>query len=136
LVVKSVLTDAELAGVRRRTDEIVADPSRAAPGVGVSREGDTIKDKSRREAANDAVRGMAFVARFDPVYREVALNPKLLELVRGLLGPRVKVFRDQMLLKPPGGQPKPVHQDQSYFRVQPENALVTAWIALDEATVE
>jgi ectoine hydroxylase-related dioxygenase (phytanoyl-CoA dioxygenase family) len=136
LVVKSVLTDEELSGVRRRTDEVVADPARATPGVTVGREGDTVKDKSRAEAANDAVRAMAFLVRFDPVYREVALNPKVLELVRGLIGPRVKVFRDQMLLKPPGGQPKPLHQDQSYFRVQPEDALVTAWIALDEATEE
>ena len=39
-----------------------------------------------------------------------------------------------MLLKPPGGQAKPPHQDQSYFRVQPSNDLVTAWIALDGAT--
>jgi 2-oxoglutarate-dependent dioxygenase len=29
-----------------------------------------------------------------------------------------------------------VHQDQSYFRVRPEDALVTAWIALDAATEE
>jgi phytanoyl-CoA hydroxylase len=136
LVVESLLTDAELEGVRRRTDEIVADPSRAAPGVSVGREGDTIADRSLAEAANDAVRGLAFVARFDPVYREVACNPRLLEIVRGLLGPRVKLFRDQMLLKPPGGQPKPLHQDQSYFRVQPEGALATAWIALDPATLE
>jgi phytanoyl-CoA hydroxylase len=136
LVVESLLADAELDGVRRRTDAIVADPSCAPAGVSVGREGDTVADRSRPEAANDAVRGLAFVVRFDLVFREVARNPKLLEVVRGLLGPRVKVFRDQMLLKPPGGQPKPLHQDQSYFRVQPKDALVTAWIALDPATVE
>jgi ectoine hydroxylase-related dioxygenase (phytanoyl-CoA dioxygenase family) len=118
LAVESLLTDAELDGVRRRTDEIVADPSRAPVGVSVGREGDTVADRSRPEATNDAVRGLAFVVRFDPVFREVARSPQLLEVVRGLLGPRVKVFRDQMLLKPPGGQPKPLHQDQSYFRVQ------------------
>jgi ectoine hydroxylase-related dioxygenase (phytanoyl-CoA dioxygenase family) len=136
LVVESVLTDEELAGVRRRTEEIVRDPSRAPEGVSVGREGDTLKDRTRPEAANDAVRALGVLARFDPVFQEVARSSKLLDLVRGLIGPRVKVFRDQMLLKPPGGQPKPVHQDQSYFRVQPEGALVTAWIALDEATIE
>ena len=46
------------------------------------------------------------------------------------------MFRDQVLLKPPGGQDKPPHQDQSYFRVVPEDSLVTAWIALDAATEE
>src|SRR5438270_3622749 len=107
LVVESVLTDVELAGVRRRTDEIVADPGHAPAGVKVGREGDTVADKSRPEAASDAVRAIAFAARFDPVFQESARNPRLLELVRGLIGPRVKLFRDQMLLKPPGGQPKP-----------------------------
>src|SRR5687768_11764299 len=124
LVVERLFDEAELAGVRRRTGEIVADPASAAPGVSVGREGDTVADRSRPEATNDAVRGMAFVARFDPVYRKFALTPKLLAIVRGLLGPRVQLFRDQMLLKPPGGQPKPLHQDQSYFRVSPIDALV------------
>jgi phytanoyl-CoA hydroxylase len=136
LVVESVLTDDELAGIRHRTDEIVADPTRAPEGVSIGREGDTMADKSRPEAANKAVRGMAFLVRFDPVFREVALNPKILELTRGLLCPRIKLFRDQMLLKPPGGQPKPVHQDQSYFRVRPENAVATAWVAMDPSTEE
>jgi ectoine hydroxylase-related dioxygenase (phytanoyl-CoA dioxygenase family) len=136
LVVANALSDAELAGVRRRTDEMVADPLSAPTGVSIGREGDTLADKSRPEAANAAVRGIAFPARFDPVFQEVARNPTLLELVRGLIGARVMLFRDQMLLKPPGGQAKPLHQDQSYFRVQPEDALVTAWIALDPATVE
>lgn len=136
LVVEHVLTDEELTGVRQRTDEIIADPDSAPPGVSVGREGDTIADKSRTEAANRAVRGTAFLVRFDPIFRAFAQNPKILELVRGLIGPRIKVFRDQMLLKPPGGQAKPVHQDQSYFRVRPEGDLVTAWIALDPATEE
>jgi ectoine hydroxylase-related dioxygenase (phytanoyl-CoA dioxygenase family) len=136
LVVENLLTDADLAGVRRRTEEMVADPGAAAAGVSIGREGDTVADKSRPEAANATVRGIAFPARFDPVFREVARHPRLLELVRSLIGPRIMLFRDQMLLKPPGGQEKPLHQDQSYFRVQPEDAIVTAWIALDPATVE
>lgn len=136
LVVERLFDDRELAGVRRRTEEVVADPGRAARGVSVGREGDTVADRARPEARHDAVRGMAFVARFDPVYREFALHPKLLAIARGLLGPRIQLFRDQMLLKPPGGQPKPLHQDQSYFRVAPIDALVTAWVALDAATEE
>ena len=134
LVVRSLFTEAELAGVRKRMDEIIADPARARAGVSIGREGDTEADKSKPEAKNQSIRGLAFLARFDPVFRAFAQQPKLLEIVRGLIGPRVKVFRDQALLKPPGGQAKPVHQDQSYFQVLPWDSLVTAWIALDEAT--
>lgn len=136
LVVEHVFTDEELAGVRRRTDELIANPTAVATGVSVGREGDTVTDKTSPQAGNKTVRGAAFLVRFDPVFQELARNPKLLKLVRGLIGPDIKVFRDQMLLKPPGGQAKPLHQDQSYFRIVPEDDLVTAWIALDEATLE
>ena len=136
LVVENLFSDADLSWVRQRTDEIVADPDSAPEGVGVGREGDTAADRSNEEAANRSVRGTSFLVRFDPVFQRFAVQPKLLEIVRGLLGPKVKVFRDQMLLKPPGGQAKPLHQDQSYFRVHPEGELVTAWVALDEATSE
>ncbi len=136
LAVERVFDDNELADVRSRINQIVEDPSHAPKGVSISREGDTAADKSSAEAQNTSVRGIAFMARFDPLFQNFAKQPKLLGLVRGLIGPKIKLFRDQMLLKPPGGQPKPLHQDQSYFRVQPEDDLVTAWIALDNATVE
>ena len=136
LVVENLFSDVDLSCVRQRTDDIVADPDSVPEGVGVGREGDTAADRSSQEAANRAVRGTSFLVRFDPVFQRFAVQPKLLEIVRGLLGPKVNVFRDQMLLKPPGGQAKPLHQDQSYFRVHPEGELVTAWVALDEATLE
>ena len=136
LVVENLMTSGEMEAVSQRTDEVVADPSKAPPGVSVGREGDTFKDKAGIDAQNRTVRGTAFMVRFDPVFRAFAQHPKILEIVRGLLGGRVKLFRDQMLLKPPGGQEKPLHQDQSYFKVRPVDALVTAWCALDNATEE
>ncbi len=135
-MVDNVFSDAELAEVRRRTDAIIADSTSAPEGVSVGREGDTLVDKADAAANNQAVRNISFLVRADPVFRAFARQPKLLELVRGLIGPCVKVFRDQMLLKPPGDQAKPPHQDQSYFLVQPQDALVTAWIALDDATAD
>ncbi len=136
LIVNSLFDDAELQEVRRRTDEIVAAPESVPAGVSVGREGDTSGDKGSEEARNRAIRGTAFLARYDTVFAAFARNSKMLEIVRGLLGPRIRLFRDQMLLKPPGGQEKPLHQDPSYFRVFPEDDLVTAWCALDDATVD
>ena len=136
LVVEDVFEQTDLVQMRELIDRIVQNPDSAPDGVQISREGDTVADKNSDAAQHTDIRGIAFMARFDPRFQSFARNPKLLELVRGLIGPRVKVFRDQMLLKPPGGQAKPLHQDQSYFRVQPENDLVTAWIALDDATPE
>lgn len=135
LVVEKLFTNAELDPIRRRIDRIVAAPDDVPEGVRVGREGDTAKDGDGKENGH-SIRSTAFLVRFDAQFKDFARQEKLLGLVRGLVGPRVKVFRDQMLLKPPKGQAKPLHQDQSYFRVQPADALVTAWIALDEATID
>ena len=132
LVVERLFDDAELVGVRQRIDALIADPDSRPEGVGFGREGDT---KVETKGTGD-IRGASFLVRFDPFFQDFARTPKLLECARGLLGPRVKVFRDQALFKPPHGQAKPLHQDQSYFLVQPADDLVTAWIALDEATLE
>jgi ectoine hydroxylase-related dioxygenase (phytanoyl-CoA dioxygenase family) len=137
LVVERLVSPDDLVAVRQRVDQIVADPSRAPAGVEVGRESDTRSDKSAlRGSGNDPLRKLGGMGRFDPAFQRLATNPRLLSVVRGLIGPRVKLFRDQMLLKPPGGQDKPTHQDQSYFRLEPADALVTAWIALDDATLE
>ena len=147
LVVERLLSADDLDPIRRRVEEIVADPARAPAGVEVGRESDTL-DKSAARAragapvaglrgpASDSLRKLGSIARFDPAFQVLATNPRLLLVVRGLIGPRVKLFRDQMLLKPPGGQDKPTHQDQSYFRIEPADALITAWIALDDATLD
>lgn len=132
LVVESLFDDADLAEVRARIDALIADPDARPEGVGVGREGDTQAETK----GTGAVRGASFLVRFVPFFQDFARTPKLLEHARGLLGPRVKVFRDQALFKPPKGQAKPLHQDQSYFLVEPADDLVTAWIALDEATEE
>lgn len=71
-----------------------------------------------------------------PFFQEVARQANLLSCARGLLDAGVQVFRDQALFKPPHGQAKPLHQDQSYFCVEPVNDLTTAWIALDDATLD
>ena len=69
----------------------------------MGRESETRMDKTKPRPADDPIRKLMFTVRYDPIFQALARMPKLLELVRALLGPRVMVFRDQMLLKPPGG---------------------------------
>lgn len=136
LIVEALFSDRELSAIRAQVDALIANPDHPPEGVTVGREGNTADDRQSAQARNDSVRSAAFLVRFLPFFQDFARQPQLLDLVRGLLGPRVKVFRDQALFKPPGGQAKPPHQDQSYFKVEPQDDLVTAWIALDEATAE
>jgi phytanoyl-CoA hydroxylase len=69
--------------------------------------------------------------------RSLARDPRLVDLVEALIGPGVSVYFSQIFFKAPeGGGPKPAHQDNFYFGPRDREALVTAWIALDDATVE
>jgi hypothetical protein len=57
--------------------------------------------------------------------------------ITSLLGSSPIMFQDMALVKPPYiGREKPWHQDNAYFSVEPLDAVVGVWIALDDATVE
>jgi phytanoyl-CoA hydroxylase len=72
-----------------------------------------------------------------PLFQRLAKDPRLVSLVESMIGPGVTVYFSQIFFKPPeGGGPKPVHQDNYYFGPKDRDEMVTAWIALDEATVE
>jgi len=72
-----------------------------------------------------------------PLFRRLAAKPALLAMVEQLIGPGLRVYFSQVFFKPPGGGgPKPVHQDNFYFGPNNPDGLVTAWLALDDATVE
>ncbi|MEJ7929395.1 phytanoyl-CoA dioxygenase family protein [Ramlibacter sp. AN1015] len=70
-------------------------------------------------------------------FRRLAAHPPLVALVESLIGPGVSVSFSQIFFKPPeGGGPKPAHQDNFYFGPNDIEGVVTAWIALDDATLE
>lgn len=71
------------------------------------------------------------------VVQALARQPALVAMVEQILGPGVSVYFSQIFFKPPeGGGPKPAHQDNFYFGPNDEEGVVTAWIALDDATLE
>lgn len=70
-------------------------------------------------------------------FRDLAGDPGLVACVEDLIGPHVSVAFSQVFFKPAnGGGPKPAHQDNYYFGCDNRDGMVTAWIALDEATIE
>ena len=72
-----------------------------------------------------------------PLVRELARDPALVQLVESFIGPGVSVYFSQIFFKPPeGGGPKPAHQDNFYFGPNDLEGVVTAWVALDDATLE
>ena len=71
-----------------------------------------------------------------PAFRAAAQDPRLVGMVEQLIGHGVKVQFSQIFFKPPEvGGPKPLHQDNFYFGCDDPDGMVTAWIAMDEATI-
>jgi ectoine hydroxylase-related dioxygenase (phytanoyl-CoA dioxygenase family) len=61
----------------------------------------------------------------------------LVQAVEQLIGAHVSVAFSQLFFKPSeGGGPKPAHQDNYYFGCNNQDGMVTAWVAIDDATVE
>ena len=74
----------------------------------------------------------------DQAFRDFALDQRLRQLLRALLGGKEPLLaRDQVFMKPPRhGSAKPYHQDNAYFKCEPADELITAWIALDDVDEE
>ena len=68
--------------------------------------------------------------------RDLSASPVIAGACRDLLGPNVRLYRDQAVYKKPE-YPKlfPWHQDNGYNFVEPQTYLA-CWIALTDATVE
>ena len=71
-----------------------------------------------------------------PRLRALTLNPQLGRLAAELESvDRLRLWMDQALVKQPFANPTAFHIDVTYWSFQSEHAI-TAWIALDDATLE
>lgn len=89
------------------------------------------------EQKQDVVRKIYRFIQYDARLHAIATHPQLLALVEQLLGDKPGIYEDKALIKPPRiGREKPWHQDHAYWNLPLDAPVVTAWIALDPATVE
>jgi ectoine hydroxylase-related dioxygenase (phytanoyl-CoA dioxygenase family) len=87
--------------------------------------------------AREVLRKLDNPHHFRASVRALARDSRLVALVESVIGPSVSVYFSQIFFKAPeGGGPKPPHQDNFYFGPRDPEALVTAWVAFDDATVE
>ena len=85
----------------------------------------------------DYVRKLNDFVEFDPGLKAMGYHPKLLQVVRRIIGEEIVMYSNFALLKPPRlGREKPWHQDNAYFGFPPGTRVVGVWVALDEATVD
>ncbi|MCH9669957.1 MAG: phytanoyl-CoA dioxygenase family protein [Gammaproteobacteria bacterium] len=130
LVVSQLLDADAVNALRKRTEDIAAGRT-AFPSASIEFEPD-----ARNQAPHiNNLRKLNECARHDEVFLRHAKHPAILGVVADLLGEDIKLFGDQLFLKPPGGIEKTYHQDSPYFPIEPMS-LVSSWVALDDATID
>ena len=73
----------------------------------------------------------------DPVLRELTLDSRLAKAATGLAGVPLRLWHDQVLIKPPhNGAATEFHQDAPYWPHGGSRHALSAWIALVDVPVE
>jgi ectoine hydroxylase-related dioxygenase (phytanoyl-CoA dioxygenase family) len=131
LVVDGVFSQEEVARFRQSADALVA----KAAGLTES------TDRFKLQAFGDTGGGRLVQQIAEPHEAEgewmaLARDPRILDLVEGLLGPNVALYYSMMMMKPARqGFTAPWHQDFAFF-VHNRAALVACQVYLDDATPE
>ena len=135
LVYGSILEEDELQTLSDRTDAIASGEKEIAGGYikleAAAQRGelDDVKPIDRVWQIHDAFRS-------DDVIMATCSNPRILDVVEELLGPNLKLFSDQTLMKPARhGSKIEFHQDSIYWPIEPYE-LVSCWLAMDDTTIE
>jgi ectoine hydroxylase-related dioxygenase (phytanoyl-CoA dioxygenase family) len=137
LAVADVVPTERVKAMRERIEELCERwDSEEARRVGMQQEVE-VRGAVATVEAPQAVRKFSSLVDHEPVFRAHATDEGLLDMVAQLIGTPISLYADQALLKPPFvGSEKLLHQDNAYFRVVPDEAVITCWCALDDATLE
>ena len=138
LVVEDVLSAEEVAAIAARTDLIAAGEAEHIPKTSVQLE--PVFRAGEREVEDRvlSVRKLYNIAVYDPVMWEHAANPKIVDIIAALLGTDdIKMYGDQLFMKAPEvGTAQRWHQDSASWRDILPMDLVSAWTAIDPATLD
>ena len=125
------------AALRQRSEDIVEGRLEHMPARYVQRE------KQFRDGGNtevpvlDRTRKMTHLAYFDDLFASMARKPEIVDVIEELLGPNIKLYHDQLMMKPRfHGTVTDWHQDSPAWPWLIPQMAVSAWVALDDATVE
>ena len=134
---KRVLSDAELGALRQRSEDIVEGRMTHVPPRYIQLEA-AFRDKEDPEVSRlDRVRKMTHLCYFDDLFRKVAYKPEIVDVIEDLIGPNIKFYTDQLMMKSRFyGTVTDWHQDSVAWPWFAPQDHVSCWVALDDATVE
>jgi phytanoyl-CoA hydroxylase len=123
-----VYSEAEADALRERMFAVMEGRSAAAPEANRNMRGDP----------ENVVIQIVNIWEADDLFREHLYQPEICAMTAQLIGTdTLRVWHDQVQYKPPRvGGATDWHQDHPYWPIIQPADLVSAWVALDDATVE
>ncbi len=121
-----ILTDDELAGLRSALDNVLSGKSEAQP--------EALRNMS---GGDQVVTQIVNIWEAEPAFYDHLFHDRILPLVAQLMqADTIRVWHDQVQIKPPLiGGPTTWHQDHPYWPIIQPADLVSAWVALEDATI-
>ena len=84
----------------------------------------------------DMIRVVFHLAHTHSYFWELATRDAILDAVENLIGPQIKLYSDQMFVKPAHhGTEVPYHHDSAYWPFA-DPGLVSCWLAIDDSTID
>ena len=83
----------------------------------------------------DQIRKISGIAVHDPIFQDLVITTTIIEAMKQLMTPNLKLFRADALMKPPFvGSAKGMHQDSPYWPIKPME-LWSCWMPFEAATL-
>ena len=132
-----VLSDEEVAALRQRCEDIACGRVDHVPPRFIQLEAAFRDTKDTSTDPLDQVRKMTHLCYYDSLFEAAARKAAIVDVIEELLGPNIKLYCDQLMMKPRyNGTVTDWHQDsQAWPQFAPQNP-VSCWVALDDATVD
>jgi phytanoyl-CoA hydroxylase len=126
-IVENVFSKQEISALSQEVDRVIEGKAHYLPSSEIVFEPDTQPPRLR-----NAFR----LHLYNNLFLEAARHPALIAEVQDILGKTLRLYGSQVFAKPAQvGTVVPAHQDMPYWPFAPYE-MVSAWIALDDSTVE
>jgi phytanoyl-CoA hydroxylase len=138
LILGRLFADEELERLRQRAEWIASGEAEHVPERYRQVEPRVTGGELQADDYVLSLRKISHMAWYDEVMLAHAREPRITDRIASLLGPDLKLYQDQLFMKPPRvGSRQKYHQDQPLgFFIDPADRMVTCWTALDDATLE
>ena len=135
-----VLSDEEIQALRQRSEDIAAGRMTHVPAHNIQFE-QAFRDgeggAATTEPRIDMIRKMTYLCYHDDLFQAVAKKAEIVDVIEVLLGPNIKFYADQLMMKPRfNGTVTDWHQDSVAWPMFAPQNHVSCWVALDDATID